>query len=66
VVVFADPDLTAREFDELADAVHKWMYPTDPPEAWLSPDRVISSETPRPIARGGTVSPIVTTTLIRR
>jgi uncharacterized protein (DUF736 family) len=38
VVVFADPNLTARESDELrADAVHKWMYAINPPEAWLSP-----------------------------
>jgi hypothetical protein len=37
-VVFADPNPTAREFDELrAGAVHKWMYPINPPEAWCNP-----------------------------
>jgi hypothetical protein len=36
VVVSADPNLTDREFDELrADALHKWMYPTNTPEAWV-------------------------------
>jgi serine/threonine protein kinase HipA of HipAB toxin-antitoxin module len=34
VVVFTDPDLTAREFDALrADTAHKWMYPINSPEA---------------------------------
>lgn len=35
VVVFTDPSLTDREFNELrADALHQWMHPTNPPEEW--------------------------------